>query len=227
MVAPREDRVRAVLVPLTLLALAALLWPNWWGFTSPVSEPTSVPAWATSVATVRAPVLRPEVKVGAFTYRCNECHKLFPSPSGKITYPLYQHRDIVLKHGINDHCFNCHHRSDRNAYVDNQGNPIPADQPQLLCAKCHGPVYRDWTHGVHGRTDGYWNSSLGPLVRKKCIECHDPHVPPFPPMHPAPGPNTLRMGDQHSYPSHAEARKNPLLIYRRSTPDGQTHGEAD
>ena len=66
------------------------------------------------------------------------------------------------------------------------GGEIPWDQPQLLCAKCHGPVYRDWQHGSHGRTNGYWDASRGKQTRRKCIECHDPHRPPFPALQPAP-----------------------------------------
>jgi hypothetical protein len=77
--------------------------------------------------------------------------------------------------------------------VDDFGTPIPWDQPQLLCAKCHGPVYRDWQHGSHGRLNGYWDKTRGPQIRRRCIECHDPHTPPFTPLKPAPRPNTLRM----------------------------------
>jgi hypothetical protein len=218
----RAGSVRAVLVPLTLFVLAALFWPNWWRFTSPVPAATPVPAWATNIATIRRPTLRPEIRLGAFTYRCGECHDLFPSPPAP-TRPLRQHREIALKHGINDNCLNCHNRQDRDVYVDNEGRPIPTDQPQLLCAKCHGPVYRDWTHGVHGRTNGYWNTEMGPLVRRKCVECHDPHVPPFPPMRPAPGPNTLRMGDQQPSLPHTEGPTNPLLIYHQFPPGDAEH----
>jgi predicted CXXCH cytochrome family protein len=90
------------------------------------------------------------------------------------------------------------------------GQAIPYDQPQLLCAKCHGPVYRDWQHGSHGRTNGYWNASMGPMERRKCTECHDPHQPPFPPMTPAPGPHTLRMGNQS--PAEHLPEDDPLRI---------------
>jgi hypothetical protein len=94
------------------------------------------------------------------------------------------------------------------------GTEIPFDQPQLLCANCHGPVYRDWQHGSHGRSNGYWDASRGPMTRRKCIECHDPHQPPFPPMKPAPPPNTLRLVEM-APPEHVPA-ESPLRVYERS-----------
>lgn len=173
-----------------------------------------MPAWATDIATVRHPSLSPEIRLAGFVYQCSECHKLFPSPP-ETTRSLTQHRDITLKHGINTRCFNCHHLTHRDAFVDDWGREIPYDSPQLLCAKCHGPVYRDWLHGSHGRTNGYWDTSRGEQVRRKCIECHDPHRPPFPPMPPAPPPRTLRMGDPRHASDHS-GRLNPLHVHRRS-----------
>jgi hypothetical protein len=193
-----------------------VLWTDLWPFSSPVPPATAVPAWATDIATIRQPSLQPETTIASYTYRCGTCHKLF-SPRGTSGGSVTQHREIVLKHGINDRCLNCHHPENREAFTDDTSGEIPYDQPQLLCAKCHGPVYRDWFHGVHGRTNGYWDPELGPLDRKTCTECHDPHVPPFPPMWPAPGPNTLRMGDQRRFHARHEGPQSPLLIYQRST----------
>ena len=158
--------------------LAALFVADPWPYRRPYPPAEAVPAWAVDTATVLNPTLKPETTVAAYKYRCAECHRLFPSPP-ETERPLTQHRDVILAHGINDRCLNCHHRTNRDAFVADNGSQIPYDQPQLLCAKCHGPVYRDWTHGVHGRTNGYWNASYGPLDRKKCIQCHDPHSPAF------------------------------------------------
>ncbi|MFH1748151.1 MAG: hypothetical protein ABIG44_14030 [Planctomycetota bacterium] len=160
--------------------------------------------------TVRQPTLAPNIMLGSRTYRCSDCHRLFP-PQTYTTNMLVLHHQIILKHGINDRCLSCHHPDDRDAFVDDKGDKIPYDQPQLLCSKCHGPVYRDWQHGVHGRSNGYWDTRRGPLMRLKCIECHDPHRPPFPPMRPAPPPNTLRMGKQSPI-KHIPGR-NPLRIH--------------
>lgn len=205
---------QAWFVPLVLIALAGLLIADPWPYVSPVVPPTVVPASATDATPIRRPILKPETVVAGMTYRCSECHDLFPSPV-ETDRPLTQHQHIALEHGINARCFNCHNRENRDAFADDRGGPISFDQPPALCAKCHGPVYRDWTHGVHGRTNGYWDPKQGPMERRKCVECHDPHNPAFKPMRPAPGPNTLRMGDQRPEPEDLGQTKNPLLIYRK------------
>jgi hypothetical protein len=48
-------------------------------------------------------------------------------------------------------------------------------------------------------------------TRRRCVECHDPHHPPFAAMRPAPGPDTLRMGAQEG-PGHG-GKRDPLRIY--------------
>lgn len=202
--------MRAVLVPLALFGLAAVLFGVPWRFDSPVAEASVVPEWAVDSATVRQPALVPEIALGSFRYRCSDCHRLFRSLP-EATSSLIRHTDIVLKHGINTRCFNCHNILNRDTFVDDIGGEIPYDQPEQLCARCHGPVYRDWEHGVHGRSNGYWDTQQGPLTRKQCTECHDPHQPPFPPMTPAPPPNTLRMGPQA--PAEHLPDENPLRIY--------------
>ncbi|MBC8874935.1 MAG: hypothetical protein H8E44_36400 [Planctomycetes bacterium] len=188
---------RAVWVPCLLVAFAALLLADPLPFADPVSVEMPVRASATDTTPVRQPSLEPKYDVAVFTYRCSECHRIIASPE-KTYRTLTQHTEINLQHGINTHCFNCHHRTNRDAFVDDLGNEIPWNEPQLVCAKCHGPVYRDWQHGSHGRTNGYWLTTKGPQTRRKCIECHDPHHPPFPSMKPERAPDTLRMGPQGS-----------------------------
>lgn len=207
------------LVAVVFLVLAVVLIWDPWPLVDPVARPEPIPSWAVDPSPIRAPILRPVTTVAVYEYRCSECHALMSSPP-ETDRPLTQHRQIHLDHGINNRCFNCHLREDRNAFADYRGGPIPFDQPQYLCGKCHGPVYRDWTHGVHGRTEGYWNASLGPMKRRKCIECHDPHRPAFPSLKPAPAPNTLRMGDQTIRGGDEKAGRNPLLIYRQVAPEG-------
>ncbi len=182
-------------VPVALFVLAVALALNPFPYANDVSESSVVPRWATDTTPVRQTRLRPEYTASVFNYRCSECHKIIASPA-ETSRTLTQHTEIQLDHGINTRCFNCHHRTNRDAFVDDYGLEIPWDQPQLLCRKCHGPVYRDWEHGSHGRTNGYWDKSQGTQTRRRCIECHDPHRPPFPALAPAPGPNTLRMGPQ-------------------------------
>ncbi len=201
---------RSFWVPLALFAGAGVLALNPVPFQSPVPPRVPVPAWVTDPTPVRQPRLVPEYRVGVFTYQCSDCHRIIPSPQETLR-TLTQHREIDLRHGLNTRCFNCHHRTQRDAFVDDFGAPIPWNQPQLLCAICHGPVYRDWQAGAHGRINGYWDTTRGPQTRRKCIECHDPHAPPFPPLRPAPGPNTLRLGPQE--PPQHPAEHDPLRVF--------------
>ncbi len=198
-----------VLVPMLLFALAAglLLGPS--EFISPVPMATITPAWVVDTTPIRKALLEPKVVFSGFSFRCGECHNLFPSPR-TATKSLLRHKHIQLKHGINIHCFNCHNIENRNTFVDDIGREIPFDSPELLCARCHGPVYRDWQHGAHGRTNGYWDISKGEMTRLKCIECQDPHQPPFPSMKPAQAPNTLRMGVPR--PVGHPSERNPLSV---------------
>jgi hypothetical protein len=181
----------------------------------PLGSPAAIPASAVDPTPVRRPHSSPTYKIGEYTYRCSECHKSIPSPM-ETDRRLTQHQEIKLLHGINTRCFNCHHRTNRDAFVDDYGNEIPWDNPPLLCAKCHGPVYRDWQHGAHGRTNGYWDTSRGVQTRRRCIECHDPHCPPFAPLTPAPPPNTLRMGPQEM--SNVAEAHDPLRVGSRAVP---------
>ena len=134
-----------------------------------------------------------------------------------------QHEHIVLDHGLNDTCVNCHDVENRNKLALRNGETIGYDQVQLLCAKCHGTVFRDWQAGTHGRTDGYWDSERGERVRVVCTQCHDPHSPAYDPMVPLPGPNPLRMGHP-TQPSDEAARSNPLRKWMFVTEDQAAGG---
>ena len=125
------------------------------------------------------------VKSG-WSYNCMECHKLFPARwhYGGNDRPLNEHKNIKLDHGNNRFCLNCHHATNRNAFVDYDNSEIAQADVVLLCAKCHGTTYRDWKAGVHGRQNGFWNASLGDKTKLRCIQCHDPHSPKFQAMKP-------------------------------------------
>lgn len=123
-----------------------------------------------------------------WTYNCMECHQLFPAQwhYGGTNRPLNEHKDIVLDHGNNRFCLNCHHPTNRNVFVDYDGAEIAQADVVKLCAKCHGTIYRDWQAGVHGRQNGFWQTELGPKTKLRCIQCHDPHSPKFKEMKPLP-----------------------------------------
>lgn len=129
-----------------------------------------------------------------FEYKCSECHKSIEPPDRQNPI-LAEHAHIAeaFDHGMNTVCTNCHHPEQRNDYVDHDGSVISSENPARLCAKCHGPIYRDWQHGVHGRQNGYWDARQGERVKLLCIQCHDPHFPKFAPMTPDPPPIRSRL----------------------------------
>ena len=140
----------------------------------------------------------------ASDYDCYVCHernkalKLNIGPDGDVIVPS-EHKDIVMAHGEhkrNNNCFNCHDENNLDQLQTRDGRQVkltdlsPLSTPQL-CGSCHGPTYRDWEAGVHGRTSGYWNRSMGDISRLSCVSCHNPHSPKFQGREPAPGPHRL------------------------------------
>ena len=115
---------------------------------------------------------------------CGEtCHDgVTPPGEPKANYPrqIKSHKNIVLNgtdlpHGRGSvWCLDCHHRTERNKLIDNYGNAVDYDQPQLLCGKCHGDIYRDWRDGIHGKRIGEW-AVTGKKRWFVCTECHNPH----------------------------------------------------
>jgi len=196
-------------VSVMFIGIAVVLANGPQRYASPVTDAVATSEVITDTTAVRTPLSRAEFQFGRFSLRCNECHRSLPIPyvEGKS---WTNHSNIRMAHGINKRCLNCHHPANREAFVDDDGNEIPWDQPQAVCSKCHGPVYRDWENGAHGRSNGYWDQTRGTQVRLKCIQCHDPHSPRFPQLASTPGPHSLRV-HPHARTSHDEFR-NPLRI---------------
>jgi formate-dependent nitrite reductase cytochrome c552 subunit len=130
---------------------------------------------------------------------CYICHdkatpvKLTFDASEKIILPK-EHGDLVMAHGRNNrnnNCFNCHNETNLETLQTRDGRELKITESPQLCGSCHGPTYRDWEAGVHGRTSGYWDRALGPIDRKVCTSCHNPHAPKFQPWKPAPRPHAL------------------------------------
>ena len=132
-----------------------------------------------------------------FEYTCNECHRVFDTVDDKKTR-IAEHVDLKLNHGKDVGCLSCHHKTNRNAYVTNDGREIPSNRPEELCSRCHNMTYRDWTIGAHGRTTGVWNRAGTGWRALVCTECHNPHSPQFPYLAPMSGPGIpkrpFRMG---------------------------------
>ena len=103
-----------------------------------------------------------------------------PVPQDKNPRELTMHQDVVpdalnLQHGRGGiWCLDCHHNETRNKLVDNFSNEVSFNQPQQLCGKCHGPAYRKWRSGLHGKRIGEWASD-GKKRWFVCTECHNPH----------------------------------------------------
>lgn len=130
---------------------------------------------------------------------CAACHlesearELEWDDDGNVIVPP-AHRQEYLRHGENkqnNDCFNCHDKENMARLTRRDGSKLELTESSLLCAGCHGPTYRDWNAGIHGRTSGYWRSSSDERDRKGCTSCHDPHSPAFPKMIPGPAPNPL------------------------------------
>ena len=120
---------------------------------------------------------------------CKSCHEGTEPLQGNPVEKGVFHEKIVLKHGRNRQCFNCHHRLQPANFSDYDGTPIDLANIQLLCAKCHGTTFRDWNNGAHGRRSGYWDASKGKSKTTVCIACHDPHWPVFKPLRAAAAPH--------------------------------------
>jgi hypothetical protein len=145
-----------------------------------------------------------------------------PFPETKDPRALTMHQDIVpdslnLQHGRGAiWCLDCHNTTVRNKLVDNFGNEISFNQPQKLCGKCHGQVYRDWRSGIHGKRIGEWASD-GKKRWFVCTECHNPH--------------DVQQGDRNSGFAQLVPEPAPLLPKGMKNADHERHhgksGEAD
>jgi hypothetical protein len=162
----------------------------------PQTEPAQVPEGVLTTASRRNIVGDPpKIVLNNFERRCTDCHGIFDAVA-RLPVKRLQHAHIVLDHGINDACGNCHNLANMDQLVLYNGAPVTYAETPQLCRKCHGPTFQDWERGIHGRVNEYWNSQYGSPRKLMCIQCHDPHAPRRPamdPLAPLPGPNTLRM----------------------------------
>jgi hypothetical protein len=151
-------------------------------------------------ATIRksyAELIRTKADLSDFD--CYACHEKGKPPvlrfdaQQNIVVPK-EHEDVVMGHGShnrNNNCFNCHDEQNLELLQTRDGRHVKLAESPALCGSCHGPTYRDWEAGAHGRTGGYWDRAAGPIKRQICVDCHNPHRPKIPPRKPAPGPHLL------------------------------------
>lgn len=130
-------------------------------------------------------------------YSCHERNKPLPlhlDEKQNVIIPK-EHENIKMGHGShnrNNLCYNCHNESNLLTLAVRDGRDLKFSDSVQLCGSCHGPTYRDWEAGAHGRTSGYWDRSKGQIQRLICANCHNPHSPSIPTRSPAPGPHPLR-----------------------------------
>ncbi len=202
---PRKARDRTPLVLRVLVVLfgglAVAFFLDLWGRPAPLAPISLVDRSFLDTATVRrsyADLVRAKEDLSDFD--CYACHEKNKAPV--LRYDAKQmllippeHSDIVMghgEHGRNNNCFNCHNETNLLLFQSRDGRQLTFADSTPLCGSCHGPTYRDWEAGAHGRISGYWDRKLGLFKRQDCVTCHNPHSPKFPSRKPAPGPHLLR-----------------------------------
>jgi hypothetical protein len=197
-----DSKMSLTVTGLALLfsGLAAAFLFDIWGRPVPLLKWPEVDSTFTNTATVRlsaAEVIRSGGDASGFD--CYACHEKRKPPeirydtNHNLVLPK-EHADLVMAHGRNNRnesCYNCHDPENLDMLKTRSGQMLKLTESTLLCASCHGPTYRDWEIGIHGRVSGYWNTNLGSVTRQECASCHNPHAPAFPQMQPAPPPHYL------------------------------------
>jgi hypothetical protein len=149
------------------------------------------------------PVAAPPFTDGVFP--CMDCHAdLEANPERRKLKDA--HGEIVLKHDEEHRwCLDCHDLKDRDQLRLASGQLVPFTESYRLCGQCHGPQYRDWKSGIHGKRTGYWSGAKRYLL---CVNCHWPHEPHFAALKPLPPPvrpQFLRAQDRPAVATGAEA----------------------
>ena len=130
-------------------------------------------------------ILIPVEAISMDYFPCNDCHSdLLPNLQRRELIEM--HDDIVFDHDSeNRWCLACHNTFDRDSLVLAGGKLLGFNESYKLCGQCHGPKYRDWKLGIHGKRTGEWDGTKQYLL---CVHCHDPHSPRFKGMQPLPVP---------------------------------------
>jgi len=214
-----DNKTRVVLVVLAMafVLLSVAFSLELWCKPPPVRQVPSVDpeflkteTWRRSYADLLklSPEELTKQKLDIDVFDCYTCHEegkkleLKYDKNKQLVIPE-EHEDIKMGHGThgrNNNCFNCHNDENLRQLQARDGRELKLEESTPLCGSCHGPTYRDWEAGSHGRTSGFWNRtkegkdrgpSDGPYVKQNCVNCHNPHSPKFPGRKPAPSPNYL------------------------------------
>jgi hypothetical protein len=111
-------------------------------------------------------------------FPCSKCHRYTKANPERRKLEL-AHTTILIEHAAQQRwCLDCH---DGDKLRLPNGELIGYEYSFMLCAQCHGTVFRDWKAGIHGKRTGAWN---GEKLYRLCVSCHDAHQPKFKPMEP-------------------------------------------
>ena len=123
--------------------------------------------------------------------------------------PKEFHQGMVYAHaGLS--CLSCHHADDYDSLRLADGRKLAYDQPQGLCAQCHGPQTRDYLNGSHGGMKGHWDKTKGGRTRNTCADCHDVHAPAYPAWTPVFAPRDAAARQQADRENQRRATGQPL-----------------
>lgn len=130
-------------------------------------------------------ILIPVESITSVYFPCNDCHsELIPNAQRRELVEM--HDDIIFNHDSeNRWCLACHDQNQRDSLRLASGRLLGFNESYELCGQCHGPKYRDWKLGIHGKRTGEWN---GKKQYYLCVNCHDPHAPRFKSLQPMPPP---------------------------------------
>ena len=154
----------------------------WWGDPFDDTQPLGDMPIEGDYSHEEAVVKARERRLKLFAFCTVACHngKTVPVPKDKNPRLLKMHQDIVpnsleLRHGKGAiWCLDCHSATNRSKLISHREEEISFNQPQKLCGKCHGPIYRDWRDGIHGKRIGMWTKG-GKKRWWVCTDCHNPH----------------------------------------------------
>ena len=138
----------------------------------PVSDTADLPEGAPAERTVEIVPRTPYLTTFPCGQQCHEAREPDPTERALVTF----HAGRRIEHGPAIHwCDDCHSIAEPDHLVSLDGaTAISFDESDQVCAQCHGEKHRDWAVGIHGLSTGGWR---GPVQRRLCTACHDPHTP--------------------------------------------------